>query len=643
MAQTLFAQDSLLLKSTLNDIMEYNAEQTDGNIENTEIIDKINELKTDKLNINTATADDLVQTGLINTIEAQQIVNYRDSNGYFLSLPELMFVKDMDSVRYYEIAPFIKAGLPITGATPLFANKKQRLVYVMARNLNDSGNAPFKTLLKYKFETNNRIQAGFVGENDAGEACFTKANPVFDFVSGHVALKNMGLIKTLVVGDYRATFGQGLVLWNGYSLTSPQAIDNFRKSNNGFRPNTSTNENDYFRGVASTIRFDNFEISAMYSYKYIDANISVFDSVNHKAVAVSSLRTGGTHVTPSEIDNKHALGETTLAANINTKIDRLQIGSTIIQTQYNIPLIPQTSLYNMFAFKGKQTSALAINYTYKFEKLTLYGETAQNDNNANALINGLLVYPSSKTTLLLQHRMFDRDWYTPYSNAYSKNTINNNENGFTASLNIKPVRSVSFIILADQCNFTWLKYRVSKPSDASEYFVQTNFERNKKFSATIRYSLREKWQDISSDSAKTLLQQKVKTQHIRLHCNYILSQYIETRGRIEQVFYHEETGLKSKGIIAYNEWHLIISKPRVKIMTRYTWYNTQSYESRVYAYESDVLYSWPIQMFYNKGSAVSIMANWQIGWGTSVALKWSKIIENSNSSDYLKGQLILNF
>ena len=44
---------------------------------------------------------------------------------------------------------------------------------------------------------------------------------------------------------------------------------------------------------------------------------------------------------------------------------------------------------------------------------------------------------------------------------------------------------------------------------------------------------------------------------------------------------------------------------------RYAIFGTQDYDSRVYAYESDVLYSFSVPAFYGKGMRVYLLGKWK--------------------------------
>ena len=56
------------------------------------------------------------------------------------------------------------------------------------------------------------MSIGFTMEKDAGEEFFKgKQSTGFDFYSAHCYIRNLGILKSLAIGDYHVSFGQGLI------------------------------------------------------------------------------------------------------------------------------------------------------------------------------------------------------------------------------------------------------------------------------------------------------------------------------------------------------------------------------------------------------------------------------------------------
>lgn len=61
----------------------------------------------DRININYATADELKELNGIGDVISQRIVDYRDSNGYFSDIYELLNVDGIYESLFLEIEPYI--------------------------------------------------------------------------------------------------------------------------------------------------------------------------------------------------------------------------------------------------------------------------------------------------------------------------------------------------------------------------------------------------------------------------------------------------------------------------------------------------------------------------------------------------------
>ena len=69
------------------------------------------------------------------------------------------------------------------------------------------------------------VYAGVTAEKDAGEPAFALHNGKgYDYYSFYLYLRNLRKLKTLAVGNYRLSFGQGLVMSNDFMLGKSSTI-----------------------------------------------------------------------------------------------------------------------------------------------------------------------------------------------------------------------------------------------------------------------------------------------------------------------------------------------------------------------------------------------------------------------------------
>lgn len=73
--------------------------------------------------------------------------------------------------------------------------------------------------MKYTFRYRDQLYAGGVAEKDAGEPFAALHNRYgYDYYSFYLLLQNCGRLKSLAVGNYRLSFGQGLVMSTDYLM-----------------------------------------------------------------------------------------------------------------------------------------------------------------------------------------------------------------------------------------------------------------------------------------------------------------------------------------------------------------------------------------------------------------------------------------
>lgn len=106
-------------------------------------------------------------------------------------------------------------------------------------------------------------------------------------------------LKSLAIGDYKVSFGQGLVISSDFSPGRSALVSQAERRTNGFRRHFSTNENDFFRGAAATVNWNKFDISLFYSYRKLDAGVD--------SNLVRSFKTDGLHRLVRDREKMHTV------------------------------------------------------------------------------------------------------------------------------------------------------------------------------------------------------------------------------------------------------------------------------------------------------------------------------------------------
>ena len=88
---------------------------------------------------------------------------------------------------------------------------------------------------------------------------------------------------------------------------------------------------------------------------------------------------------------------------------------------------------------------------------------------------------------------------------------------------------------------------------------------------------------------------------LRMNWNYLHSKSIETRSRIEFSAYSKSNQDNQHGYMIFQDiLYQSISKP-ISFSSRIAYYNTDSYDSGIYAYENDLLYNFYVPNYNGKG------------------------------------------
>lgn len=78
-------------------------------------------------------------------------------------------------------------------------------------------------------------------------------------------------MKSLALGNYKLSFGQGLVLSTDFRLGKTFSMSTSEYRTGGIRKHSSTDEYNYFRGVAATMELLRcLELSVFYSHRSMD-------------------------------------------------------------------------------------------------------------------------------------------------------------------------------------------------------------------------------------------------------------------------------------------------------------------------------------------------------------------------------------
>lgn len=627
----------------------------------------------DQINLNTADAAELNQLHMLTALQISNFLVYRKVMGKLINLYELQAIPGWHIETIQKIAPYITVSIPMPMVKTIrgrLVNRNHSLlirasqVPERARGyLLDSSTAvnfypgsAQQLLFRYAYNYKNLLQFGILAEKDAGEQFFKgKQKQGFDFYSAHIFARQIGLIKALAIGDYTVNMGQGLIQWQSLAFKKSADVIQIKRESAVLGPYNSAGENNFHRGIGLTLEKGNWQLTVFGSYKNSDANL-VADTVQGSGDFISSLQTSGYHRTKAETADKSSQHQLVYGGNLSFQYKRLQLGINGIQYTFKLPLIKAAEPYNTYALAGKRFGNYSIDYSYTFKNLHFFGEAAFTSGLDRAFINGLMISTSSRVDVSLLYRKLSKSYQSLYTTAFTESAYPGNETGLYAGVSIRPNNIWRIDAYADFYKFPWLRYRVNAPNTGTDYLIQLNYKPNKQLEIYTRFHAESKAINANTELLilSPVIQQPKK--NWRTQINYKITSSITLRNRTELLWFDKKGMAAEQGFLIYFDF---IYKPMLKPWSgslRVQYFESEGYNSRLYAYENDVLYSFSIPVFYDKGYRYYININYDINKKISLWIKWAQTLYmnktligsgldeiNGNTKSEIKLQLMYKF
>lgn len=602
----------------------------------TQLAEVLADLLENPLDINSATAQELGQIPAFGILLGQRIVDFRNFFGKFNAIPELRAVEGITTEVYEQARPYLGIGArfattnrrPARFPIPPSLNEfKQGLGYEIiqrsGRRLQtgsgyttdgDYLGSPYRHYTRIRMTSGRRFSLNLTADKDAGEAFKWDSNTQnfgYDYLSAHLAIKNYGRFESLILGDYVAEFGQGLVLWRGIGFgKGSSATAGLIRSGRGLVAYGSSDENQFLRGLATSVLITpQLGFHAFVSKRSLDAGTELVAVEEGEDLDenVTTLRLDGYHRTTNELAKKDAVKENLVGAALQYRLKSGLVGISGYQSTFALPFLTPQDAYQFYDFTGNKDQAQSafLNLNLR-DNNHLFGEIGRDHDGTIAGIGGLLHKFSAQNEILFLYRNYPKDFTPLHGNAFGeRNGETQNESGFYTGIKLKPTHRVTLNAYFDQFQFPWLRYQTYRPTQGTEWFARVDF-RPKSWIWTYLQVKHESKEEATKVGIGNQILPAIAFQNrssARLHLSYNFSRKLNLAGRVEMVRYQFGDAPQALGYILLQDLRFIPSE-KVQLDFRYAFFDTDSYDARVYAYEKDVLYYMSNPAFSGQGQRI---------------------------------------
>lgn len=552
------------------------------------------------INVNQANRKELQGLPLLSEEQILDIIRYVDTHRGMHTLSELILLPSIGYQQRRYLPLFLYAGPRVTG-NPLatdtlshpaltllresFGDSHHELVsrldiplYHRRGYLVDNGyrGSPIYNKVYYQFAASRHVYAGIRAERDAGERGI-------DSYGGYVLLSDIPLTQTgrlslqkLVVGDYKLSFGMGLLLNQAFYMGKTNAT---LRMGTGIRPLRGMDEFNFLRGAATTLALGDYSLSLFYSHRWWDATLSADQS------SVTTIVEGGYHRTQTEWQKKGAVGVDAMGANMAWSHDKLQVSLSGYYLQTDKPLVPGTAPYRQIYPQGSHFKAASLSYGYHAYRWRFMGEVAYNGSGL-ATLNTLQWILSQRYRLLAVQRYYNYHYHSFFSSAITESGGVQNENGGMLRLEARPLDGVTLTAYADFFYNPWPRYGLTHSSKGWDMMAETTFDVSRSCILSLRYNAKKKENSSGSPVHHRLRLQWRATPSEAWHftTSVLLHTLPGSRG--------EALGQTIRFAPSSGQWRISISG---------LYFHTTSYDSRVYLNEPNLTSSAYIPSFSGHG------------------------------------------
>lgn len=590
------------------------------------------------VDINQAGADQLRQLRILNDMQISRFLAYRVWLGKLLSVYELQAVPGWDLATIRQLLPYITLSPVQTIREDLLSRLRKGEHSVLLRaglQLERSrgyeqvaGSSaylghPLGLMFRYRYSYKHLLQYGILGEKDAGEPFFKGAQRAgFDFYSLHFFVRNAGAVKAWALGDFTVCMGQGLVHWQGFSGGRGGDVLQIRRQQEVLRPYHSAGEYHFHRGTGITLQQGRIQLTVFGSYRKLSAHIGGDSS--RPGAYVTSLVSGGYHRTASELNNRNRLRLYSAGAVMRYAFPQGHLALNGLYQHTSLPIEKREEPYNRYALRGRQWTHLSLDYAFTFRNLHVFGELAGGAKWQPAFMQGFLLSLHHRVDISVLYRHISPAYQAMSGQAFTTQTLPANERGIYAGICLRPGNRWKLEAYADLYYFPWLSFHTDAPARGMDYQLRLSYRPGKQTEITTRYRYDARERNQLPANGMSYVPVFLPRSAWRIQVNQVISPVCQLRSRAEALWYNRFSAASETGFLLYTD---LLVKPRglpFSGVTRLQYFETEGYNSRIYTYENEVLYSYSLPGYSGRGLRYYVLLHLSFSRKWEAWLHWSQ-------------------
>lgn len=552
----------------IDDIYNFLSETETVNYE--DLYDELMEIHANPIDLNHTSDAELRRLRFLSERQIDNILLYVEQHPMD-SLTELRLISDLQPYEIRNMLPFvcIKPRAPDNKiyAADVFRYAQQELLLRTdvryAEDPHRDGQLdPVYRQFRYNFNYRNQVQFGATLRRPTG------GDERSLLYGGYIQLSDIGAMKRLVLGNFQAVFGQGLVTAAPFHMGKSNYVLTAGSVQEGLKKYSSV-DGSGLHGIGTAWCYRGLDVAAWYSLTRTN----------------DSLR-------------RHITG-----LNLSYRYKRMKIGATAVENIYSDTLryYYENARYNQNYFRGIRQFVGGVNFRWNQGIVDIFAEAATAQNRRKwgyAVTGGVRINPIHDLGLILLYRYYSPHFDNTLGYAYSETSRINDENGLYLGVDIKLIPHWRLAVYGDVFRFSGIKYGIPY-SPSWGYDAQ----------AEVSYLPEDVW----SMTLKLRSRQKAKKDQWNLRYQFDYGQAgWKLRTEADAGLVRTAARQLTYGLSLFQDVGYSFAMVPITLQMRVQGFYIPQWDNRLYPYENDVLYAYSINSLYGKGGRMYLNFRWKI-------------------------------
>ncbi len=576
-----------------------------------ETLEAMADMKGVALNLNSATPDQLEESGLFTPFQVHVLIKYRERYGDLYSIYELKALTGFRESSLRKIA----AAVTFDQGPAQRPEKRERgmILLTVGKTLPESGGylsngdhpgtavytgSPIKMSLRIRSPLGRHLALGLSFEKDPGEQYFQGVRP--EFISGYLAYQGRGPMKQLILGNFQLHHGLGLVNGSGM-LPSPRGFLVNRTPISRIRPSASLSESRFERGIGCRFDFKLVSLLLWSSYQRPDLSPGVLEEAREPLDWFKYLGKTGLHRTTGEMEGRFLAFRVHSGIQAVARIGELTAGAMF---SHEMAGLSRKGGDHVKSEMGASMHAVgSVHGQWQHERLRLFAEMGWQMPGSTAILAGLGYDFNDFLQGLMMLHHYGREYTGVHPSSYTSGSRITNENGIALVFHAEPGRSFQADFLLELFNYPAPRFMADVPTTGHRYSCALGNPAPGKWQ--WNFIIAKKCWQITPGREEPGLRPLKNSSVTRSDCRLLFDADLPISWQTRVVVSHFSKDDQTTWGHAAAQKVIIKPRPFINCTIQFVVFKVTPWENRIYLHEPGLYYSFNFPVLYGRGEKIT--------------------------------------